>query len=1419
MSYATLNKIVALQEKYATTQDPNCLNDAIHLTKSFIRCRPANDDKMVVWHSLLGDLPFRGPRQTGLARIRPPKTSMESSADAILLHDGYRPMTEFISHVEPLMDAANDSGNAGYGEEAIALTEEVIAACYASTVTVTVELNSILEQPFEPRDRHSDLVAAVLDALLAGGETIPGGEIQKHIRKLVSMFNSNVEIQYLNDSINFAERMIQTMADDDEQRAAMLNNIGWYRLQRFQHSGPDLQRPIEASGKSVAHLKPDDEILSPMRTAQRMEFLKRFERNDDDLENGIGVIEYALNDAPAAYQDIAVEWMIQGGLFTEAFQRFGKMEDLDKAIRILQKAFDGRTPTVYMWSVKATQHLLRFERLGRREDLDQGIEAGKNALAGMSPGEQDHLPILTAVASALAWRFFRYGVVEDLQMGIVLLKEAAIAPGPKVLTALALLYHTRFHRFGALEDLEMAVDNCTKAAAELPPDHADRTSTLDLVGRVLSARFEQFGDLEDLATAINAKEGALAVTPLEDADRAWRLDNLSYSLGIRYAVLGDQEDIKRAISASTLAVAATPTSHPARGGRLGVLSDLYGCRFTQQGAVEDLRSAIEASEQALRETPSDHPEHAHRLHSQSALLQIRFEQFGELHDLAAAIQLSEQAVAATPVDDLHRVARVGQLSTVFMQRYDRIGAMNDMLKSIEGSKETLAGTPLLHILRPGRLHEHSALLLARFDRLGSLEDLAESGSLMEQAAEATPAGHPSRAIWFSEVSKRFTTLFMLSDNEEVLHHAVELIKEAVMSAPVGHPQRPLILYNFSHVLAIRFFNYHEVSDLMSALGAIQEAVEATPVDHPNRGTFLLKMAFLYVLVDRSKSLATALDAWNCLTMPPRRRIKAARLAGCLLENEGRWVEAGSMVRDAIKLVPTISLRFLGRIDQQFLLATYAGLPGYAVAITLQAGSPAWNALSLLELVRGIIMGYSIDCRSDLSDLATQNPPLFSQFTALCAEINTPLVPSVSYMSTDEDKRRRRLRAIQLVDQTLATIRRIPGFQDFQRPASSETLLAMSADEGPIVILNSTVVRSDAIIVTLSGIKSLDLPGLLYADVVKWMEILPSLVRGKRSEYPSKNRELIRLLLWLWDTAVEPVLKDLGLGPVAKGARVPRIWWIGLGPLAAAPFHAAGDHSTLDSTRNTINRAISSYIPTLKALSFARERKLELLRNPLSRLLIVTMPTTPDTPAQPESFGSPATRIRRWGPLRSATLEADGIMAAVVDNSRTVTCLNSPTASHVLESLPEYNAIHFACHGVSDLKNPSNSHLVLHGDPARITVEDIANMNIRNAQIAYLSACSSAENSSPNLSDESIYIASGFQLAGFSHVLGMLWPVDDLGCSTVAVEFYKRLFKCGPDESGDGHAAVSAAHHEAVKMWRGKYLSQPIKWAAFIHTGA
>jgi CHAT domain-containing protein len=89
----------------------------------------------------------------------------------------------------------------------------------------------------------------------------------------------------------------------------------------------------------------------------------------------------------------------------------------------------------------------------------------------------------------------------------------------------------------------------------------------------------------------------------------------------------------------------------------------------------------------------------------------------------------------------------------------------------------------------------------------------------------------------------------------------------------------------------------------------------------------------------------------------------------------------------------------------------------------------------------------------------------------------------------------------------------------------------------------------------------------------------------------------------------------------------------------------------------------------------------------------------------------------------------------------------------------------------------------------------------------ISACSTAVNAAEALQNESIHIASGFQLAGFSHVLATLWAAQDTAAQSVAVEFYRLLFATEGPEAG--HAEVSYSFHRAVMSMRERKRNQPI----------
>ena len=170
-------------------------------------------------------------------------------------------------------------------------------------------------------------------------------------------------------------------------------------------------------------------------------------------------------------------------------------------------------------------------------------------------------------------------------------------------------------------------------------------------------------------------------------------------------------------------------------------------------------------------------------------------------------------------------------------------------------------------------------------------------------------------------------------------------------------------------------------------------------------------------------------------------------------------------------------------------------------------------------------------------------------------------------------------------------------------------------------------------------------------------------------------------------------------------------------------------------------------------------------------------------------------------------------------------LTNPTKLDVVKRLGEHSVIHFICYGRSVANDPSSSALILGQQDAsaaeHLTVRELNAIILGKARIAYLSACSTAENSSLALLDESIHLASAFQLAGFAHVIATFWEAKSSGAVPLAGYFYQSLVQAVAElrTSTGSHDVVAYALHDALCKVRGSKLSNPLFWAPFVHIGA
>jgi CHAT domain-containing protein len=263
-------------------------------------------------------------------------------------------------------------------------------------------------------------------------------------------------------------------------------------------------------------------------------------------------------------------------------------------------------------------------------------------------------------------------------------------------------------------------------------------------------------------------------------------------------------------------------------------------------------------------------------------------------------------------------------------------------------------------------------------------------------------------------------------------------------------------------------------------------------------------------------------------------------------------------------------------------------------------------------------------------------------------------------------------------------------------------------------------------------------------------------------------------------------------------------------LGLLPIHAAGYHTDPASEpgrRTVMDRVVSSYTPTIRALRYARQHS-HLAEADAVRALIVAMSTTPGIPGRLPNVSAEVAMLTRRMP--------EALVLSEPEPPASGSAARLPTKANVLASLPGHAIAHFACHGASDSADPSSSLLLLHDhqtDP--LTVASLAAVKLDQVQLAYLSACRTAFGAAAGLMDEAIHLTSAFQLAGFPHVVGTLWPINDAIAVQVAGTFYTAL------HSGNGtldiNRAAYALHH-SIRTARDSLPNLPSLWAAYLHAG-
>jgi hypothetical protein len=1017
-----------------------------------------------------------------------------------------------------------------------------------------------------------------------------------------------------------------------------------------------------------------------------------------------------------------------------------------------------------------------------RQDLkavDQAVWQIASAVLA-AHGDQAEPFFLSSLGSAWLDRFKITGRLQDIDNAITALRRAVAEPAPRWERAgrqanLSAALLQRFELRGGIRDLDNAVSIGREAAAlarsaRADPATADHRSadammhawhvSLSNLGAVLLASFEHRQIWPELDEAVQVSREVAASTTAGDRVNAADQANLASVLLERFSRSWQVADLEGAFEAARAGAAGGPAGDLAGAPCLSALALAYANRFSYTGELEDLDQAIAAGHEAVASAPEGHPGKAACLSNLGTALNRRYEQVGDTDALDEAITVHWQAVRATPAGP-RRARYLSNLGYTLRSRFaaategllTRGSPTTDIQESVTAFEEAVAMAGSQETDRPGYVAGLGLSLVMAAERGADPDGLYRAITTLEPEAGALgDSKHPVRHILFASLGNAWRARFDATGDQDAIQNAITWFRKAADAVPRDHPRRAEALASLGAALLRRFERAGDEADARAALAACKPAA----------------------------GIATA---------PALTRGLAARTWGEAAAGMGDPHEAANGFAAAVNLLDAVAWRGLRRSDQERQLGRFVALACDAAAWAITAGQPQ-RAVEVLEQGRGVLLAQSLSERARYHDLARADKDLADRLASIDQALEhlpddgNPLIP--------EAQGRRRAELTAQRDELLRQIRRLPGLEDFLRPPEFASLQNAAAD-GPVVIINVSRYRCDALIVTTSGVTTARLSGLTGPTAVTqagaFMGALQQLTTG------GTGQETISAALpWLWDTIALPLMPLLHAAAASyrpTSDHRPHIWWCPTGPLTFLPLHAAGRHDR--PGESVIDRFASSYTPTLRLLRQARQASPPPAGGGVPLLVDLSRtPGLPDLPAAREEANdfagrfTNATRLSGPNATSGATLQA-------------------------LKGCP--SCAHFACHGMQDISDPSAGHLALHDGP--LAIETISGLRLHGTELAFLSSCETSRGG-VDLADEAITLATAFRLAGYRHVIGTLWSISDQLAPRVAKTVYQALTQ--PDGPSLDASGTARALDTAILALRQSHPTEPWFWAPYIHIG-
>jgi CHAT domain-containing protein len=1043
-------------------------------------------------------------------------------------------------------------------------------------------------------------------------------------------------------------------------------------------------------------------------------------------------------------------YVFQAKLAEDFYLRNNDCRALDAAINIWQHIFTHPDFNyvdinfrLNMLSEIGTAYFLHYQCTNALEDLTTGLSYCQKALKQTPSHSPEFTGRLNDLANGLHDRYTLTGDFNDLQEAIKLYRQAVQNSSqdspelPIYLNNLGSVLKDHYLYMGKIEDLQQSITYFEQAIDKYNQESSKFVVYLNNLGLGLRERYSCVGNLDDLQRAIDIFKQTVKMTKQNSPSY---LNTLGAGLRDRYLRLGALEDLQQAIDMFEQAIQKNPDDSPDLPKYLYSLSTGLSDRYFYTGTLEDLQRAIQIGEQAIQKTPQDAPEWHRYLNSLGVALRLRYDRTGAVDDLQKSIEIFEQAIQKTPPNSPELIRYLNNLANGLRNRYARTSTIEYLNQAIDIFEQVVSKTPELSTHLPMLLSNFGLALCDRYVHLKTVDDLLKAVDVFEQALQKSQTDSIERVRYYNNLGYGLLKLYSHTEQFTILQKAINAFEQAVQKTPLDSTELPIFLNNLGYGLSFRYNNTHQLEDLEQGIKHYEQATKLGLKLAVQEG---LRSSYYWI------EWAFTRQAWK--------------------EIEQAYGYAHQASEQLLKVQ-------LLRQDKESWLKNTQGLAAKA-AYAFAQNNKFQEATIALEggLARLLSEAVARD-RANLEQIkTTDHAELYTRYKNVVEQWQF-----LTQQAQLTEKHRIQLRATRKeLDATIKAIQQIKDYENFLIPAGDADIQTAAAIN-PLVYIVTTDAGGLALIVDKNNLNPVWLPELIEKvlieklqayfenDYSNWLKAVATikvahdaLEKLKKDENATTEeiekaqtvwqqtvifeqnarakweQTLANITHWLWQTVMSPIIDAL-----PKPATVTLI---PAGLLCLLPLQAAWTHDDTNKTgkRYALDELTICYAPNARALKEAHALAQQVNAD---KLLVIENPSK-DLPYSAHEVNS----------IQTTFINPD------------VLGQESATQEAVLNALPDYNVLHFSCHGHTNFEKPLQSGLLM-ANKQEITLEELLKKHLK-VRLATLSACETGL-SGTTLPDEVVSLSSGLLQAGVAGVAASLWSVSELSTTLLMTRFYE-----------------------------------------------